>query len=81
MMTAGQREMLDRLFAEGVAVPRDQQPAFLTAHCDDPEVRRELESLLAFATQPLAGVTDAILHTAKTWRSQILWACGWGRTA
>src|SRR5271165_2600172 len=63
-MTASQREILDRLFAEAVAVPRDQQAAFLTAHCDDPVVQRELESLLAFASRPSAGITEAIEHTA-----------------
>ena len=64
-MTVAQRERLDQLFAEAVAIPRDQQSLFLTANCDDPEVRHELESLLAFASRPPDGVMDAILHAAE----------------
>ena len=63
-MTGKQQETLDRLFAEAVALPLERQPAFLRENCRDPEVRLELESLLAFASRPLAGFTEAIQRVA-----------------
>jgi serine/threonine protein kinase/Tfp pilus assembly protein PilF len=62
-LTPQQRELADRLFAEAVALPWEQQPAFL-ARSTDPEVRREVESLLAFASRPPAGIAEAIEHAA-----------------
>jgi serine/threonine protein kinase/Tfp pilus assembly protein PilF len=62
-MTASQRELADRLFAEAVAVPRAQQAAYLSENCADADVRREVESLLAFASRP-PGIAEAIEQTA-----------------
>src|SRR5271169_2231373 len=59
-----QHDLLDRLFAEVLVLPREQQAAFLERNCDDPEVRSEIESLLAFASRPLKGITEAIGHVA-----------------
>jgi serine/threonine protein kinase/Tfp pilus assembly protein PilF len=62
-MTASQRELADRLFAEAVAVPLAQQAAYLSENCADADVRREVESLLAFASRP-PGIAKAIEQTA-----------------
>src|SRR5262252_1897888 len=64
MLTAAQRELADRLFADAVALPQEQQPVFLSDRCRDPEVRREVESLMAFASRPPAGIVEAIQHIA-----------------
>src|SRR6516225_2605751 len=59
-VNTSQRELADRLFAEALAFPREQQPAFLAQSSDDAEVRSEVESLLAFASRPLMGITEAV---------------------
>ena len=64
-MTADRRELLDRLFGDAATLPIDQRRSFLDAHCLDPEVRAELESLLANDSgAPPPGVVTAIGETA-----------------
>ena len=64
-MTAHQRALLDGLFAEAVALPRQQQQTFLAENCNDPEVWAELGSLLAFDTSSLPlHFLEAIGETA-----------------
>lgn len=64
MITEHQRQLLDRLFAEAVTLPPEQRANFLAEKCDDPEVLREVESLLAFAKGPLSEIADAIGQAA-----------------
>jgi serine/threonine protein kinase len=66
-LTAQQHALLDRLFAEAVALPRPQQQTFLAENSSDPEVWAELGSLLAFdTTTPPVGVLEAIGETAAS---------------
>ncbi len=64
MLTAQQRALLDRLFEGAVGLPPEQRPGFLSQNCDDPAVRREIESLLAFASRPLEGISEAVEQVA-----------------
>jgi serine/threonine protein kinase len=48
-MTAQQMALLDSLFDTAGAIPVPQREAWLASHCDDAEVRAELESLLLHA--------------------------------
>ena len=50
-MNEEQKSLLDQLFEEASVVPESDRAAWLSAHCGDPEIRVELESLL-----PHAGV-------------------------
>jgi serine/threonine-protein kinase len=53
-------ERLDALFAEAVTVPAAERARWLDAHCsDDPELRRELERLLA-----ADAIADGVLERA-----------------
>ena len=58
-MTAQQMALLDRLFEEACAIPEPDRPAWAAAHCSDPEVRAELESLLPHAAA-IGGFTSAL---------------------
>jgi tetratricopeptide (TPR) repeat protein len=63
-MTLQQRELVDRFFEQAVALPIEQQAGYLAANCPDPEVRAEIESLLAFVTDsPVEGLKEAIGET------------------
>jgi serine/threonine protein kinase/Tfp pilus assembly protein PilF len=63
-MTLQQRELVDRFFEQAVALPIEQQAVYLAANCPDPEVRAEIESLLAFVTDsPVARLKEAIVET------------------
>ncbi|HKA02266.1 MAG TPA: serine/threonine-protein kinase, partial [Candidatus Solibacter sp.] len=48
-MTAQQMALLDSLFDSAWAIPVPEREAWLATHCDDAEVRAELESLLLHA--------------------------------
>ena len=63
-MTVHQREQLDQFFAAALAVPVGEQAAWLAHNCLEPEIRREVESLLAFASQPPEGIVGAIADVA-----------------
>jgi tetratricopeptide (TPR) repeat protein len=66
-MNARQQRTLDRLFEEAMALPSEKQAAFIAENCPDPEVRSELESLIACATvSPLSGVISAIGEVASS---------------
>lgn len=63
-MLTESRRRLKQVFAEAVALPREQRARFLIASCDDPAMRAEVESLLIshdragdFLEQP-AGLTS-----------------------
>jgi serine/threonine protein kinase len=69
-MSPSQKELLDRLFGEAVTLPRDSRGAFIAEHCPDEEVKAELESLLAFATQPgKSGFAELISEAAGSMTS------------
>jgi serine/threonine protein kinase len=55
-----ERDLIDRLFADAAALPESDRAAFLRSHCPDPELRREIESLLQFAAPEGEGVTPRI---------------------
>src|ERR1700741_467185 len=63
-MTAQQMALLERLFEEACAISESERPPGLAAHCGDPEVRAELESLALHATRngDFAAVVNAALH-------------------
>src|SRR5262245_17018230 len=64
VLTPQQRALADQLFAEASALPQQQRYDWLNENCDDAEVRREVEDLLAFASQPLDGMSEAIRQLA-----------------
>jgi serine/threonine protein kinase/Tfp pilus assembly protein PilF len=64
VLTAQQRELADRVFAEALAIPPAQWSAFLAQACDDLDVRREVESLLSFSSRPPEAIEQAIEHVA-----------------
>src|SRR5262245_5244539 len=59
-MTEQKKALLDALFEPACAIPVSYRVAWLDAHCDDPEVRAELESLL-----PHAGAEPGIAATIE----------------
>jgi tetratricopeptide (TPR) repeat protein/tRNA A-37 threonylcarbamoyl transferase component Bud32 len=63
-LTAHQRALAERLFAEALALPREEHSAFLAQNCGDDQVQQEVASLLAFASRPPGGITEAIQHAA-----------------
>ena len=64
MPTLRQCELIDRFFEEAVALPAEQRARYLSTNCPDQDVRAEVESLLAFATdRPPAGINEAVLET------------------
>ncbi|HEV2202714.1 MAG TPA: protein kinase [Bryobacteraceae bacterium] len=71
--------LLDALFEPACAIPAPERPDWLAAHCDDPEIRAELESLLRHAgvedTANRPGFTAAI-EAAATIASQPSFAAG-----
>src|SRR5262245_22961208 len=64
MLNAQQRALAERLFAQAVSLPLDQQALFLHEHCDDSEVCREVESLLPFGGASRGDVADAVQEVA-----------------
>src|SRR5207244_1131956 len=65
MLNARQRALADRFFEEAEVLPAEKQAAFLAEHCEDPEVLREVESLLAFAGPRGATIEHAVQHAAQ----------------
>ncbi|MBL8879037.1 MAG: protein kinase [Phycisphaerales bacterium] len=73
-MTPAQRDRADELFLRAVELPDGERPGFLDGNCDgDPEIRREVESLLrhdgraAFldTATPTLRAADLLTHHAK----------------
>jgi hypothetical protein len=46
-MTPERWKDIERLYEDSVNLPPDQRARFLAESCSDPEIRREIESLLA----------------------------------
>jgi tetratricopeptide (TPR) repeat protein len=64
VLTEAQRILADRIFSEVLAVPEQQRRDWLDGNCQDSVVRCEVESLLAFATRPLEGISEAVQQVA-----------------
>src|SRR5262249_50265955 len=60
MLNAQQRALADQLFEQVLVLPPDQRALFLHEHCDDSEVRREIESLL-----PFGGSSHSVLDVVE----------------
>lgn len=74
-MTADQHRRVRELFENALDVPAGELDAWLSAHCDDGEVRREVASLLAshsqagdFLTRPV-GDLEGLLQEEEPGRS------------
>jgi serine/threonine protein kinase len=66
-VTDAQQALVDRLFEEASALPPVDRGDFLARHCDDPDVLREVQSLLQYSraggvlSRPLAAVAEVAL--------------------
>ena len=58
-VTADQMALFDRLFEQASALPEPERERWLDAHCGDPEVRAELDSILPHAAAT-GGFTAAL---------------------
>src|ERR1051326_5116407 len=65
-MTAEQQELIDRLFEEASALPPANRAAWLAEHCDDLEVRREVEALLPFAGTHFPSLAGRVRELAAS---------------
>jgi serine/threonine-protein kinase len=61
-MTPEQKELFERLFEQACARPETERQAWLASNCADPDVRRELESLLPYAAA--TGGLSAVIAAA-----------------
>jgi serine/threonine protein kinase len=65
-MKAPQRDEFDRLFKEAAALPLDERSRYLASNCQDPTIRRKLESLLACIVTHTHGFPTAIGGVAQS---------------
>lgn len=60
-MTPEQFATVERLFEQACAQPVDQRSAWLRAHCDDPDVLRKVEGMIAQDAKSLAALESPAL--------------------
>ena len=66
-LSVDRRRKAEELFHAAADLPERERVALLDKECGaDPELRRQVESLLAFDRSPVAPIADALEHTAKS---------------
>jgi hypothetical protein len=55
MLDARRRAVAEQFFEQALVLPPEKRADFLAEHCDDAEVRHEVESLLTFAGEQSQG--------------------------
>ena len=65
-MNDRQWSLIEEIFNAAADLPADARPGYLDAHCPDPEVRREVESLLAAERQAETYFENQIADVAKS---------------